>query len=813
MNQVKSILIFVFAFIAAIQVFGQTTIKGKVTDQKTQSPIVGASIYVLPNKGTVTDIDGNFSLEVEAGSYQVKCSFIGFKTIEKQIKVTQNQTVDLAIELEENTTSLNTLVITASKRKQEVEKVPISMEVLKTGLIETKNTYNLETAIDQVPSVTVLDGQANIRGGGGFSYGAGSRVMVLLDDMPLISGDANDVKWNYLPVENIGQVEVLKGASSALFGSSALNGVINIRTQKPTETPQTQLNIFQGFYNDPVRPDTLGNRRDSANNLYKPLKHWQGANPTYTGFNFNHLRRIKNFNVGIQASGFNDAGYKQGETEQRLRAAFQLGYNLNNKWRFELNGGGMRVNGGLFFIWESDTTALLPSGGLDTATTSLSYYTNTRFHFDPRVTFYADNGDVHQLKSRFYNTTNTSITQPSATANSIYAEYQYQHNFSETFNLTSGFTTTAVKVLSTLYGDHNSLNLAPYFQLDKAWKKLNVSFGARAEYFRIDTIETNIDWLLPKGLSIGRTNTTWDDTLVIARNQKFKPVMRLGLNYQLFEGTFLRTSFGQGYRFPSIAEKFVATNISLLRVFPNPELEAETGWNAEIGVKQVFKIGNWKGFADAAYFWTEYQNMMEFTFGLYLPDSITTPTFLDLLNNIGFKSVNIGRARINGLDFSIGSEGEILGIKTTLMAGYTFMNPINLGFDSAYQAGFSDTNANAILKYRYRHLAKADVMFEYKKWMFGTSFRFNSFMENIDRSFEEPLIAGLQSTVILPGLKEYRQRFNQGDYVFDMRLGYAINQNSKVTLVINNFLNREIMGRPGDIQPPRTLALQYGLRF
>ena len=86
-------------------------------------------------------------------------------------------------------------------------------------------------------------------------------------------------------------------------------------------------------------------------------------------------------------------------------------------------------------------------------------------------------------------------------------------------------------------------------------------------------------------------------------------------------------------------------------------------------------------------------------------------------------------------------------------------------------------------------------------------------MENIDCSFEEPLIAGLQSTVILPGLKEYRQRFNQGDYVFDMRLGYSINQNSKVTLVINNLLNREIMGRPGDIQQPRTMALQYGLRF
>ena len=101
MNQVKSTLIFVFAFITALQVFGQTIIKGKVTDLKTKTSIVGASIYILPNKGTVTDIDGNFSLEVEAGSYQVKCSFIGFKTIEKQVNVIQNQTIELALELEE----------------------------------------------------------------------------------------------------------------------------------------------------------------------------------------------------------------------------------------------------------------------------------------------------------------------------------------------------------------------------------------------------------------------------------------------------------------------------------------------------------------------------------------------------------------------------------------------------------------------------------------------------------------------------------------------------------------------------------------
>ena len=69
----------------------------------------------------------------------------------------------------------------------------------------------------------------------GWSFGAGTRVLVLVDDMPLISGDAGQVQWKLIATENINQVEVIKGASSALYGSSALNGVINIRTAFPSQ--------------------------------------------------------------------------------------------------------------------------------------------------------------------------------------------------------------------------------------------------------------------------------------------------------------------------------------------------------------------------------------------------------------------------------------------------------------------------------------------------------------------------------------------------------------------------------------------------
>ena len=258
---------------------------------------------------------------------------------------------------------------------------------------------------------------------------------------------------------------------------------------------------------------------------------------------------------------------------------------------------------------------------------------------------------------------------------------------------------------------------------------------------------------------------------------------------------------------------FVSTNIDLLNVFPNPELSAERGYSAEIGIKQGFQFGNFQGYVDGAVFLTEYTNMMEFSFGFYAPDSLSPPYQLaEFFSYTGFKSINVGKARVSGFDLSMAGSGNIGQIGVSVLAGYTFMNPISLNRDSAYISTYSDTTANAPLKYRFRHLAKADFLLEYKRFYFGLSGRYNSFMQNIDRSFEEPLIPPFVVTTILPGLKEYRQGYLKGDLVVDARLGYQFNT-STIAIVINNFANKLYMGRPGDFQPPRTVQIQYRIKF
>src|SRR5205085_440302 len=105
------------------------------------------------------------------------------------------------------------------------------------------------------------------------------------------------------------------------------------------------------------------------------------------------------------------------------------------------------------------------------------------------------------------------------------------------------------------------------------------------------------------------------------------------------------------YRFPTIAEKFVSTDVGPLVIFPNPEVNPEYGWSSEIGVKQGFKISSWLGYLDLCAFRSEYRDFMEFTFGFYPPypykqgDPININ---DLFKYLGFKTVNVSNARITG---------------------------------------------------------------------------------------------------------------------------------------------------------------------
>ncbi|MFI5204315.1 MAG: TonB-dependent receptor domain-containing protein, partial [Flavobacteriales bacterium] len=765
-----------------------------VTDSLTGESIISAIVNTgFGTKKISTNDEGRFSYKVPAGTYTLTINVLGYKSQKKKIIIKGPTQVNIL--LQEEGSELETVVISAGRYEQNMDEVSVSMTVLKSSIIENKNTVNCETILEQVPSVTVQDGNVSIRGGSGYAYGAGSRVMLLVDDMPMLSGDAADIKFNALPVENIEQIEVIKGASSVLYGTSALNGVVHIRTSYPREKPETKVIITSGYYGNP--------ERDSIR--------WWNDNPFFHGTTFIHKRKIKNLDLLVGGAYYSDRGYREGEEEHRGRG------NIGLRWHskkikglmYGVNSNWQRAKGGNFIIWQDHNRVYSPSGGAnpDSSGSTIGFYKNDRSNFDPYITYYTLKGNKHTLRTRWFNTTNRNATDTvdqASKADWLYGEYQYEHHFKKEWTLVSGLVSSYNLVRSALFGDHHGSNVAVFTQLDKKWKRLSLSAGIRVEYFQLDSAGTVSTYSIIKG----------SDTI----NFPVQPVFRAGLNYKLTKGTFLRASFGQGYRYPSVAERYVMTSVGALKLFPNPDLQAETGWSAEAGIRQVFQTKRIKAYVDVAAFINHYDNMTEFTFGVYNPPGFTwgSPGFY-LFDWVGFRAENAEQAQITGIDAEIGTTMKAGHWKLNGYIGYTYMNPVTLNDDTNYRKTFSDTGTT-MLKYRYRHLVKADVQVDYKIISFGVSVRYNSFMENVDNIFYNIQIPSPLGTLnlgdyLLPGYPDYRARFNKGNIVADVRLGIELSANTRMSIVVNNVLNAEVMGRPGDVQAPRSFAIQYVLKF
>ena len=774
----RSLLVF-FIFSPSL-FFGQIT--GVINHSQTNEPLFGVKIQLSTGQKTLSDANGKFSIVASTYPTQLSYSLIGF--VSDSINVFGDTLIK--IKMSEVVQEITTVVVSASRFDQNIEDVPVSMEIIRPALIDNKGLANLEQAVDQSPGVYAMDGQVSIRGGGGYAYGAGSRVLVLWNGIPMTSPDVGDAKWNSIPMEQSSQIEIMKGASSVLYGSGALNGIISLTEREPGTKLEVRAKVQTGFYDNPRRSQ---------------LKWWDKTQSlqmtdAYIG------KQIGNLGLTFGLAGFRDEGYKQGEKELRARVNGSVYYRFKkHKIKTGLSYNFQYQDIGVFVLWKADTMALIPRDG------TLSLQKSIRLNVDPYFKYIDKKNNKHNLRTRYYLVSqgNSTYVYASSKAEMYFVDYQFQKDWKEKGSLTLGLTNSNNVIHSSVFGYHFSENAAAYGQIERKYKRLDLTTGLRFEYFKQDTLDVDSE------IKIGKT------TFPIF------PVFRTGAHYQLAKYTHFRASFGQGVRFPSVAERYVATELGGLVIFPNPRLNPERGWSAETGIKQVVKMGEWKGMIDMVGFINEYSNMIEFTFGIYNPHTFEQldpanneedlATFIELLDEgfetdqlVGFQAQNAERARITGLELSFSSMGKIKEVDVVTLIGYTYMNPISLNTDPSYVSNYSDSGSN-LLKYRFKHLVKADVELTYKNFSFGFSTRYNSFMKNIDKVFEADVIGN--GTYFLPGLAEYRLLNNRGSFVVDLRVGYKFKQNYRIGFMVNNLLNAEYTSRPGDIQPPRTFLVQF----
>ena len=792
----------------------QAKVSGQVKDANTGEAVIAAYVVVKGNegKGVVADTDGKFSISLPAGKVTLIFRQVGYTPFEAPLELIPNEKKTLQVQLIQETRELKTFVTTAGKYEQNIEELTVSMEVLRPNIIENKNTTSIDDALQQVPGVMIVDGEPQIRSGSGYSFGAGSRVMILMDDLPILSGDAGRPSWGFLPVENVEQVEVIKGASSVLYGSAALSGVINIRTAYPRDEPQTKINVFSGVYNNPQNKDAI---------------YWGKNNPTYTGLNFFHSRKIGNLDLVVGGNVFNDNGFKgatpvnvtdttfnpyaeqRGEFENRARLNFSLRYRSKKieGLSYGLNANGMMSRSTGTLLWMNADSGMYRSyPGSVTLTLQNVWYV------DPFIRYTGKKGWSQVFRNRWFHLNNNNDNNQSNKSDVFYSEYQIQRQFKTGvltgMSITSGLVHSYTMGTSDLYkgglsdtvtakAESGNRNMAAYLQLNKTFfNRLVLNAGFRYEHFSITS---------PSVSAADSSKTI----------QEGKPVFRAGANFRLHKATFVRASFGQGYRFPTIAEKFIRTQVGPIRIYPNDSLRSETSWNAEIGIKQGFRIGKFQGYADAAYFLQRFKNNIEFNFGAF--GALSDPLF-----GLGFASLNIGNTEVSGLDFSIAGQGKIGKNGLAMLLGYTYTNPISLEPNKPYPvidltsknvtyARSSSDSTGYLLKYRFQHVFKADAEITRGNWVFGASVRYNSHMSNIDKIFEDlDDVLGLLGQP-KPGLKAYRQKNNKGFTVVDLRLSYQLSNTCKLAFIVNNVLNNEYTIRPMSTEQPRTTAIQLSI--
>lgn len=802
----KSIYLLILAIVLALfyitEIKAQTVIvQGRVMDDQTNEalPFVNIGIKGLPT-GTFSNSNGLYQIDIPKGEVVLVISCVGYEKQERHINVDGKKKISFDILMTPISQELNTFVVSGSKYEQKVENSISSIEVLKSQSILSSNPSSIDKAIDKVPGITIVNNEPQIRGGSGFSSGLGSRVMVMVDDIPVLRGDAGRPDWGFLPVDNVDQIEVVKGASSVVYGSSAITGAVNIRTNYPTDKPETKVNSFIGVYSKPDRTYATP---------------WTGMNPIIYGLSVSHLQKADNIDLGIGASVYNDQGYIKGTPEGTVDTNFNKGQfikrgklYINTRVRnkkidgltYGINGNFMyEENAETYFWYNADTNLYRSYPG------ALSHFKEFTFYVDPYLKYYDKNGNSHCLRNRVYYGNTDANNNQSNRYLTIYDEYQYTRKFQEVKDLvlvtgiTNIYSHSYGKVFSGVLdslgttaanqnGEYSAENVALYAQLEKKFfDRLSILFGGRWEYYQI----------------AGLTES--------------KPIFRGGINLRVGKSTFFRASVGQGYRAPSIGERYITTNSGGFGFYPNPDLKSETCLSYEGGVKQLFKIGKFVGMADLSAFLENYQNYIEFNFGIWGKSTFD--------KSLGFKFLNTGPARIYGIDFTLAGEGKIArNLDLSVLAGYTYSVPMALHPDEVYYShvetatgkvrkySYANTSTDTIgniLKYRIQDLAKADVQLTFKKkFAIGLTEKYYGYMKNIDIFLYQLDKPGLMNS----GIVKYRQENNSGSFIMDVRVSYSY-RDFKFSFLVNNFWNTEYSLRPITIESPRTTSLQVLLHI
>jgi iron complex outermembrane receptor protein len=247
---IKKILFIAFIAFGSLSMVAQTTISGTVKDAKTGEFLPGANVKVSRKSvGTSTDFDGRFELKnADNPPFTIEISMIGYKTEEVQI-TKKNQKVEVS--LSENETSLDEIVVSASRTPERIMESPVTVERMDIREIKNTSSPSFYDGLENLKGVDVNTNSLTFKSVNtrGFATFANTRFMQLVDGMDNSSPALNFALGNLLGMSelDVNTVELLPGASSALYGANAFNGIMFMTSKSPFEHQGISVSLKSGL--------------------------------------------------------------------------------------------------------------------------------------------------------------------------------------------------------------------------------------------------------------------------------------------------------------------------------------------------------------------------------------------------------------------------------------------------------------------------------------------------------------------------------------------------------------------------------------
>lgn len=231
----KRVNIFIFILFSGIfSSLAQSSVSGKITTSSNEA-IPFAFVYVKNSTiGTTSDVNGFYKLEHVSGEATIVVSFQGYRRTNKKITITSNKNITLNFVLIEDQLGLEEVVVTATRNRVEKRKSPVVVSTIKPRLLQATQSISMAEGLNYAPGIRVENNcqncgftQVRLNGlGGGYTQ-------VLLNSKPVFTSLIGVYGLEQIPTNIIERIEVVRSGGSALYGSSAIAGTVNVITKDP----------------------------------------------------------------------------------------------------------------------------------------------------------------------------------------------------------------------------------------------------------------------------------------------------------------------------------------------------------------------------------------------------------------------------------------------------------------------------------------------------------------------------------------------------------------------------------------------------